>query len=229
MADYRLTAQYPKQQVVRDRNYSGLMVWSAYTLALEIPPEKPDEEWVRERILAEQTPTQINQLVEQTLPYFLQDPATVDNISQYLNAWNDEATETTLSTEIGAVISAFMPRYSATQVSDGQVQTWYNNNGFPPPPPPTNTVVPALLVAGEISPTAAVGDTLTVTTGEWTSEPTHYGYRWMSGFNIVGTDADTYVVAASDSGNSITCNVTATNANGTGSSPPSNAVSITPA
>ena len=134
MADYRLIAQYPKSAVCRDRNLGGLVEWAGYTAALPIPPEKPDEAWVRARVVAEQIPLQSSMYVDRTISYFMQDPQTQDNVRDYLSEWLDEAQETALSAQIQSVIGAFMPRFAAIDVSDAQVAQWYTDNGFADPP-----------------------------------------------------------------------------------------------
>jgi hypothetical protein len=77
--------------------------------------------------------------------------------------------------------------------------------------PPVNTSAPA------VTGTGAVGNTLTVTNGNWTYVPTSYAYRWQrNGTPIAGAGAanPTYVLAAADSGTNVACIVTATNAAG---------------
>jgi hypothetical protein len=86
--------------------------------------------------------------------------------------------------------------------------------------PPTNIDVP------HISGTAAVGATLTCTTGNWTGEPDTYAYQWQSGATNVGGNSPAYVVAPTDAAASITCVVTATNIGGSTAAPPSNAIAI---
>jgi hypothetical protein len=92
-----------------------------------------------------------------------------------------------------------------------------------PPPgsqPPMVKDIP--YVEGE----AAVGGTLTCTMGNWTGEPTDYAYQWKrDGTTNLGTAAS-YLVVTADAGSSITCVVTASNANGSTTAPPSNAVTI---
>jgi hypothetical protein len=134
MADYRLLAQYPKQQVVRDRNYAGLVAWSAYVTNEPIPATKPDEDWVRERIVAEQIPLQTNVYVDRTMSYFMQDPATETGVSELMNPWNNEATEVSLSASVQTVIGTFMPRFAMQDVNDATVEQWYFDHGFADPP-----------------------------------------------------------------------------------------------
>ena len=91
---------------------------------------------------------------------------------------------------------------------------------------PFNEDAPAVLVNGAVVPSAAVGDTLTCTMGNWLGIPTGYAYQWKSGGTNVGTNSNTYVAVAGDSGKTITCVVTATNASGSTAAPPSNGVHI---
>jgi uncharacterized membrane protein len=67
----------------------------------------------------------------------------------------------------------------------------------------------------------AIGETLTCTMGNWEGAPTSYAYEWSTG----GT-GNSYVVAESDAGSTITCVVTATNGAGSTVAPPSNPVVI---
>jgi hypothetical protein len=88
------------------------------------------------------------------------------------------------------------------------------------------TAPPAVVDVPHVAGNGAVGDTLTCTMGNWSGEPTSYGYQWKSdGSADLGT-GDTYVVTAGDSGHSITCVVTATNDLGSTEAPPSNAIAI---
>jgi hypothetical protein len=96
----------------------------------------------------------------------------------------------------------------------------------PPTVVPGNTTIPAVLYNGAVVASAAVGDTLTSTTGTWSNQPTGYSYQWQSDGANVGTNSNSYVVVAGDSGHSIVCVVTATNAIGSTVAPASNTVSI---
>jgi len=76
--------------------------------------------------------------------------------------------------------------------------------------PPVNTVRP------DTTGDAKVGSVLTTTQGTWTgTAPITYAYQWYSGINtIAGATTNTYTVQASDLGNAVICQVTATNALG---------------
>jgi hypothetical protein len=135
--DSRIMAQYPKQNVVRSRNYVGLNNWAAYQSALPIPTAKPDVAFVKNQITAGKIPQQTNEFVNLTISYYMQDPATQANITKYLNEFNDEATETALFSEVEAVTNAFMPRFTDAYVTMPEVDRWYNDHGFSEPPPET--------------------------------------------------------------------------------------------
>jgi hypothetical protein len=71
------------------------------------------------------------------------------------------------------------------------------------------------------------GDVLNCTMGAWTGAPSQYAYQWLSdGTTAIGTDDPSYTPSAADSGHSIACVVSATNALGTTEAPPSNAVVV---
>jgi hypothetical protein len=99
----------------------------------------------------------------------------------------------------------------------GQIMTGFS--GFPSGAGPVNVDVP------HVSGDGTVGEILTCTMGNWEGEPTEYAYLWESDDEDVGTDGS-YLIAASDAGHSITCIVTASNAWGSTTAPPSNAVAV---
>ena len=86
--------------------------------------------------------------------------------------------------------------------------------------PPVNTTVPA------VTGTGTVGQTLSVTNGNWNYVPTSYAYLWLrNGAPITGATAATHLLVAADSGTNVSCRVTATNA--AGSTPvTSNAIAV---
>lgn len=75
---------------------------------------------------------------------------------------------------------------------------------------PVNTVAP--VASGYVY----AGKTLSCTTGTWTSSTTPtYAYQWKrNGTNISGETSSTHLVVTADEGQSITCEVTATNSGG---------------
>ena len=123
MADDVLIAQYPKQAVVRDRNFSALVAWAA-SMTAQPTPVDPDDEWVRLRVVAERIPQGAAGYVERTMAFFIQDPTTVVNIREFLNPWNSPTVEDSLSHQNAAIIEAFMPRFSVIDVPPPQVEAW---------------------------------------------------------------------------------------------------------
>ena len=86
---------------------------------------------------------------------------------------------------------------------------------------PVNTVAPV------ISGTATIGQTLTSTTGTWTSDTgvTGYLYQWYRGATLItGATNSTYVLVLADVGFDITCRVAATDTDGTSAYVSSNAI-----
>jgi sugar lactone lactonase YvrE len=77
---------------------------------------------------------------------------------------------------------------------------------------------PAATAAPSVSGTAAVGQTLTATTGTWSGYPTGYAYQWQrcsgspaSCSDIPGATSNSYTLTTADDGYSVRVVVTATN------------------
>lgn len=91
--------------------------------------------------------------------------------------------------------------------------------------PPTPTAAPVNQVAPVITGGANVGDTLSVSNGQWTQFPTSFTYQWNSGgVPISGETGGTHIIQTGET--AITCDVTATNSIGSTTQTSSN--SITP-
>jgi hypothetical protein len=75
---------------------------------------------------------------------------------------------------------------------------------------------PMATMPPEATGSATVGSTLSCSSGTWTGEPTPtFAYGWeRNGIAIVGAEANTYVLKSEDEGNSVRCEVTATNTAG---------------
>jgi hypothetical protein len=88
-------------------------------------------------------------------------------------------------------------------------------------------LIPAIIDVPYVGGDPSVGGTLNCTMGNWTGQPTSYAYQWKSDATAdVGTGENTYLVADTDAGHSLSCVVTATNGAGTTAAPPSNAVPV---
>jgi len=100
-------------------------------------------------------------------------------------------------------------------------------SGEPATAPPVNRDVPAVSGPDGLS-SASVGQTLNCTMGNWDNTPDGYSYQWVSGSTNVGaaTSNNSYVVDPADVGQNITCVVTATNAIGSTTAPPSNPIAV---
>lgn len=93
---------------------------------------------------------------------------------------------------------------------------------------PQNTAAPS------VSGTATQGNTLSCTTGTWTStdayNPISYSYQWTrASSDISGATSSTYTTVVADVGNAIGCKVTATNNRGTTTVSSSNTITVTSA
>jgi predicted outer membrane repeat protein len=81
----------------------------------------------------------------------------------------------------------------------------------------TSTLRPAHTSPPAVTGTVKAGNTLSCSTGDWANGPTHYSYSWSSnGTPIVGATTSTYKVPTINEGTTLTCTVTASNANGAG-------------
>lgn len=78
---------------------------------------------------------------------------------------------------------------------------------------PLNSVGPILTVDGDG--TAAVGNNIVTTTGNWTKAPIVYAYAWYRGGTLIAGEASyLYTLKTADIGFQIWAEITATNANG---------------
>jgi len=127
--DNTLQSKYLTRPVVKQRNSITLIAWAAYTAAAAIPAT-PDDAWIRERIVAENIPMQPDYITQQTIAYFLQDPATSENIRGFISEDNTDTEEVTLAQANDGIVGAFMPRFAQTTVSDQQVNDWKARNGL---------------------------------------------------------------------------------------------------
>jgi len=130
MIDSRLLAEYSRLQIVRDRNYVGLLLWAAARAALPIPEARPTDEWIRLRLVAERIPLTPELYATRTLAFFVQDPATQAEVRAFLKPDNDDATEGALNDLVIETIDAFMPRFARTEIAPPQVAQWAYDHNF---------------------------------------------------------------------------------------------------
>jgi hypothetical protein len=104
------------------------------------------------------------------------------------------------------------------RVQRQRARDWAGEVTEPPPTaPPVNVDVPHVQQAG---------DTLTCTMGNWNNEPTSYAYAWHTDGTPNSATGATYAPTPEDTGHTVTCVVTATNALGSTTAPPSNGVVV---
>jgi hypothetical protein len=127
-------ASFPGSKICTQRSYSRLLAWAAYTSALPLPPTDtaPDPAAVKQRILAERTPMQVNIYAAQLGPFLMEEPVMTGRVREHLSDWNDEATETTLSADIDTAFAAVMPRFADAVVTDADATVWLEEHGYPP-------------------------------------------------------------------------------------------------
>jgi hypothetical protein len=137
--DNTLVAKYLQRGVVRQRNSVTLAEWAAF-IAAEAIPSPVTADWVRQRVVGESIPLQLDSFTTQTMAFFMQDPGTVSDILQFISEDNDTPTEETLSTTNASICSTFMPRFALSTVTNQEVTDWCTQNNVPvpstaPPPP----------------------------------------------------------------------------------------------
>ena len=128
--DTQLAPLYGNQVLVRNRTSAALNYWAGYQATLPIPTEKPDSSWVKQRITAERvTNTPVNYL-DRVMGYYTQDPTIQTNMRDLMDGFPTDAEETTYKGFMESSTSAVMTRFSEFEVSNDQVQAWYDQNGF---------------------------------------------------------------------------------------------------
>jgi hypothetical protein len=109
-------------------------------------------------------------------------------------------------------VAAFLPEQAQKLIDDG-----FAVEGGGADDPPVNLYVPQASQEGAL---------ISCTMGEWAGEPTAYAYQWQSDGADVA-EGTPYSITAGDIGHVFTCLVTATNAAGSTTAPPSNEVEVT--
>jgi hypothetical protein len=94
------------------------------------------------------------------------------------------------------------------------------------PPPEGNGGTGAAPVVRDVPFASQEGEILAVTMGNWENEPTSYEYQWRLDGVDIPSDGATCPITVGDVGKTATCTVTATNAHGSTTAPPSNAVTV---
>lgn len=136
-ADFELIPLYGQQPVVQNRTKSALNFWAGTTLAEEIPAEKPVEDWVRKRILAERVTRSPGNYFDIAINYFTQQDIIQTSMRDLMDGFPTEAERTNFTNNIMVPTTATVMRLIAeTDVTDAQIQAWYDANGFEDEEPP---------------------------------------------------------------------------------------------
>ena len=125
--DNTLVAKYLQRGIVKQRNSVTLAEWSAFITA-EAIPSPATLDWIRQRIVAETIPLQLDNVTAQTMTFFMQDPGTISGILQFISEDNDSPTEQSLSTTNQSICATFMARFALSTVTSQQVTDWCANN-----------------------------------------------------------------------------------------------------
>src|SRR4029450_6238093 len=141
---YNVQAQFPKQQVCRDRQAMALTRWAAYTLAQAVPIGNPEDTLLEQRLMAAKFLDDIDYWTGKTMQLTLADPAIQTNIRQHLSAFNDESTEVSMDAQMDGAVGGWVADYAHGKITQQQIDAWYAENGFPPPVTPVAVQVPAL-------------------------------------------------------------------------------------
>ena len=133
ITDPKLVDGYYKVPMVKTRNRNAFIGFSGYwgNFTYDPPPAAPpSDENIRYIIISGRIPTNVDNYVNQTMVYFLQDPGTGDNIRQLLSEYNPDTDETALGAGVRAVLDAFAPRWLQAEIPDSQVDQWLVDHGF---------------------------------------------------------------------------------------------------
>lgn len=125
----RLQSMYLSSESVRQRNSIGLNAWAG-SFAVAPLPDPLTDDWIRQRVTAEQTPMMLETKTIQTLGYFQQDTKTQEDIYDLISPIRPDDRETELATRIVQVVGGFISRYAAQSVSAQQVTDWKAANGI---------------------------------------------------------------------------------------------------
>lgn len=130
-ADFELIPLYGQQPIVRNRTASALNFWAGQTLALPIPGTKPDEEWVRSRILADRVTRYPSNYLDPSISYYTQQDAIQSNMRDLMDGFPTQAERDIFTNSIMVPTTpVVMKAVAASDVTDQQVQDWYKQNGY---------------------------------------------------------------------------------------------------
>jgi hypothetical protein len=136
-ADFELIPLYGQQPIVRNRTSSALNFWAGQTLAESIPATKPTEQWVRLRIMADRVTRSANNYLDMAMSYYTQQDSIQSAMRDLMDGFPTEAERTNFTNNIMVPITpTVMLAVAANDVTQQQVEDWWEANGFGEPEEP---------------------------------------------------------------------------------------------
>lgn len=114
---------YGRSEVVKQRDYGGLLSWAADISGGPLPPDATDDA-IRLVLLAERVAQTPDALVDRIIPYMLQDPIIYQNLTLHMAGFLNSTDTETVESQIDEAIDAAAPRLAAVLISDGEVNAW---------------------------------------------------------------------------------------------------------
>jgi len=136
-ADFELIPLYGQQPIVQNRTKSSLNFWAGQTLAEAIPATKPEEDWVRLRIMADRVTRSASNYLDIAINYYTQQDVIQTAMRDLMDGFPTEAERTNFTNTIMVPTTpTVMAAVAASDVTADQVQSWYDANGFGEPETP---------------------------------------------------------------------------------------------
>ena len=136
-ADFELIPLYGQQPVVRNRTSAAMNFWAGSVLLAEIPEEKPDEDWVRDRILADRVTRNPNNYLDPAMSYYTQQDVIQSTMRDLMDGFPTQAERDTFTNSIMVPTTPkVMKAIAAYDVLQSAIDQWYLDNGFGPEPAP---------------------------------------------------------------------------------------------
>jgi hypothetical protein len=127
---YQVFAAYVQSQVVRDRNYAGLMAWCQTQLAQAVPAN-PTNAQIQLLLIAQRAPQTPDNYVQRIAPYMLQVSAIQANICKHVAPYLENADDQAVTQQIADALATVMPQIAAIDISQPQVDQWKTAQGIP--------------------------------------------------------------------------------------------------
>lgn len=124
---YDLYAQFPKQQISKDRQYSALLRWAAF-IDNAGPPDPVTDAWIEQKIIAERVPQSPDQHVLLTMPYMIQIPDIQTNIREHMHPFATDGAKVSLDAQVDSALAVVMPKFCTARVTQQEIDQWRAEN-----------------------------------------------------------------------------------------------------